>query len=186
MQKVIACDGAKKSVKIGTEKCKQLQWPANKNCNGSRAKEWCARTCDTDNEEWNDNRRLNNFPRVGIKKDNLLKQKYDNIRMRCDKFVSDPAHCLKLCEDLIKVNEQFRRRAEQWREQKIRKNSFLRKNRFSKIHHWPLSDPRFTKRKTLEYRVCFDEEENMATGGYNSWRYATGAFNRRILTIRSS
>ncbi|XP_055546241.1 disks large homolog 5 [Wyeomyia smithii] len=39
---------------------------------------------------------------------NLLKQKYDNLRMRYDEFVSDPAHCLKLCEDLKKERNKYK------------------------------------------------------------------------------
>lgn len=39
---------------------------------------------------------------------NMLKQKYDNLRLRYDEFVNDPTHCIKLCEELKKERNKFK------------------------------------------------------------------------------
>lgn len=39
---------------------------------------------------------------------NVLKQKYDNLRLRYDEFVNDPTHCIKLCEELKKERNKYK------------------------------------------------------------------------------
>ncbi|XP_062549352.1 disks large homolog 5 isoform X2 [Armigeres subalbatus] len=39
---------------------------------------------------------------------NMLKQKYDNIRLRYDEFANDPTHCIQLCEELKKERNGYR------------------------------------------------------------------------------
>ncbi|XP_055640988.1 disks large homolog 5 [Toxorhynchites rutilus septentrionalis] len=39
---------------------------------------------------------------------NMLKQKYDNLRLRYDEFVNDPSHCIKLCEELKKERNKYK------------------------------------------------------------------------------
>ncbi|XP_038109620.1 disks large homolog 5 [Culex quinquefasciatus] len=39
---------------------------------------------------------------------NILKQKYDNLRLRYDEFVNDPTHCIKLCEELKKERNKYK------------------------------------------------------------------------------
>ncbi|XP_055614561.1 disks large homolog 5, partial [Uranotaenia lowii] len=39
---------------------------------------------------------------------NMLKQKYDNLRLRYDEFINDPTHCIKLCEELKKERNKYK------------------------------------------------------------------------------